>query len=52
MVEMGAVGRTDSGAYYPSLEIPEGEDPNFLQRLLPSMVARPLASSTFHVETP
>ena len=24
MVEMGVVGRTDSGAYRPSLEIPEG----------------------------
>lgn len=30
MVEMGDVGRADSGAYYPSLEIPKGEDPDLL----------------------
>lgn len=52
MAEMGVAGRTDSGAYRPSLEIPEGEDPDLLQCLLASTVARPLMSLAFHVETP
>ena len=50
MVEMGAVGRTDSGAYRPSLEIPEWEDLDLLQRLPASMVAGPPAYLAFRVE--
>ena len=37
--EMGAVGRTDIGAYRPSLEILMGEDPELLQRLLAPCVS-------------
>ena len=52
MAEMGVVGRMDSGAYRPSLEIPEGEHPDLLQCLLASTVARLPMSPAFHVETP
>ena len=52
MAEMGVAGRTDSGACRPSLEIPEGEDPDLLQSLLDSTAVGPLASLSFHVETP
>ena len=51
MVEMGAVGRMDIGACHPSLEKPEGDDLDLLQRLLASMVDGPPASLAFRVET-
>ena len=51
MVEMGAAGRADSGAYHRSLEIPEGEDLDLLQCLLASMVVGPLVFPAFCVET-
>ena len=51
MAEMGAAGRTDSGAYRPSLETPEGEDPDLLQCLLANTVVGTPMSLAFRVET-
>lgn len=51
MVEMGDAGRMDIGAYQPSLEIPEGDDPDLLQCLLASWWMDPPTSLAFHVET-